>query len=135
MFNPLNILKPIISKATDLIPNPRARAKEKSEQINKIISTESDAQLAQLKINAIESQSKSLLASNWRPFLCFGLAYALIYMVVLKPHIEWLILVFNWNLPPLPALDMHLVEKYLIPLLGFGVGVRSVEKILKVASK
>lgn len=123
----------VVSKVANLIPNPNARKREKAEQMKQVLASTTDVKLAQLKINAIEAQSKGILASNWRPFLCVGLAYALLYMTVFKGHLEWLILAMAWNLPPLPVIDMEIVKTYLVPLLGFGIGARTVEKILKVA--
>ena len=85
----------------------------------------------QLEINKMEAQHRSIFVAGWRPFLGWGLSFAMIWHFVLAP-----ITIFGFSYagveaPELPAFDMDSLMTVLLGMLGLG-GLRTVEKLKKV---
>ena len=83
---------------------------------------------AQLEINKVEAGSANLFVAGWRPACGWTCAAAFAYSFVLQPFAVFLITVFKWQAPPLPALDMGPLMAVLGGMLGLG-GLRTVEKL------
>jgi len=82
----------------------------------------------QLEINKMEAQHRSIFVAGWRPFLGWGLSFAMIWHFVLAP-----ITIFGFSYagveaPELPAFDMDSLMTVLLGMLGLG-GLRTVEKV------
>ena len=82
----------------------------------------------QLEINKIEASHRSIFVAGWRPFLGWGLSFAMIWHFVLAP-----ITIFGFSYagveaPELPAFDMDSLMTVLLGMLGLG-GLRTVEKV------
>ena len=82
----------------------------------------------QLEINKMEAQHRSIFVAGWRPFLGWGLSFAMIWHFVLAP-----ITIFGFSYagveaPELPAFDMDSLMTVLLGMLGLG-GLRSFEKV------
>ena len=82
----------------------------------------------QLEINKAEAQHRSIFVAGWRPFLGWGLSFAMIWHFVLAP-----ITIFGFSYagveaPELPAFDMDSLMTVLLGMLGLG-GLRTVEKV------
>jgi hypothetical protein len=86
----------------------------------------------QLLINLEEAKHQNLFVAGWRPFIGWTCGVALAYSFVLQPFAAFLVGVYKWQLPPLPALDASSLMTILLGLLGLG-GMRTFEKLRGVA--
>jgi hypothetical protein len=66
--------------------------------------------------------------AGWRPFLGWGLAFAMIWHFVLAPMIIFGFAYAGMEAPRLPAFDMDSLMTVLLGMLGLG-GLRTVEKV------
>ena len=81
----------------------------------------------QLEINKVEAQHRSMFVAGWRPFLGWGLSFAMIWHFVLVPLITFICAFAGMNIPDLPYFDMESLMTVLLGMLGLG-GLRSFEK-------
>jgi hypothetical protein len=87
-----------------------------------------EANMGQIEINKAEAQHRSMFVAGWRPFLGWGLSFAMLWHFVLAP-----ITIFGFSYagvtaPDLPVFDMDSLLTVLMGMLGLG-GLRTVEKI------
>jgi hypothetical protein len=76
--------------------------------------------------NNIEAASESLLKSGWRPATGWVCVTGLGYMVLLRPLLSWVALIFELPIPP--EIDISVLLTLLTGLLGLG-GFRTLEKL------
>ena len=81
----------------------------------------------QLEINKMEAQHRSLFVAGWRPFLGWGLSFAMVWHFVLAPLITFICAFSGVEIPDLPYFDMESLMTVLLGMLGLG-GLRSFEK-------
>ena len=81
----------------------------------------------QLEINKVEAQHRSMFVAGWRPFLGWGLSFAMIWHFVLVPLITFICAFAGADIPDLPFFDMESLMTVLLGMLGVG-GLRSFEK-------
>ena len=81
----------------------------------------------QLEINKTEAQHRSLFVAGWRPFLGWGLSFAMIWHFVLVPLITFICAFAGVDIPELPHFDMESLMTVLLGMLGLG-GLRTYEK-------
>lgn len=87
-----------------------------------------EANMGQIEINKAEATHRSMFVAGWRPFLGWGLSFAMLWHFVLAP-----ITIFGFSYagvtaPDLPVFDMDSLLTVLMGMLGLG-GLRTVEKI------
>jgi hypothetical protein len=83
--------------------------------------------MGQLEINKMEAQHRSVFIAGWRPFLGWGLSFAMIWHFVLVPMITFGFAYAGVVPPDLPAFDMESLMTVLLGMLGLG-GLRTFEK-------
>lgn len=81
----------------------------------------------QLEINKAEASHRSIFVAGWRPFLGWGLSFAMIWHFVLVPMVTFGFAYAGMESPDLPAFDMDSLMTVLLGMLGLG-GLRSFEK-------
>ena len=81
----------------------------------------------QLEINKVEAPHRSMFVAGWRPFLGWGLSFAMIWHFVLVPLITFICAFAGMDIPDLPFFDMESLMTVLLGMLGLG-GLRSFEK-------
>jgi hypothetical protein len=81
----------------------------------------------QLEINKVEAQHRSMFVAGWRPFLGWGLSFAMIWHFVLVPLITFICAFAGADIPDLPFFDMESLMTVLLGMLGLG-GLRTYEK-------
>ena len=81
----------------------------------------------QLEINKVAAQHRSMFVAGWRPFLGWGLSFAMIWHFVLVPLITFICAFAGMDIPDLPFFDMESLMTVLLGMLGLG-GLRSFEK-------
>jgi hypothetical protein len=86
----------------------------------------------QLEINKAEASSSSLFVAGWRPYVGWVCGSALAYHFMLQPCLAFLIALYKWQAPPLPAFDMGSLMTILLGMLGLA-GARTYEKVKGVA--
>ena len=78
-------------------------------------------QMAQVELNKIEAQHRSIFVAGWRPAIGWVCAIGLLYNLILRP-------VANGFGGEFPAIDSSTLHSLIIALLGLG-GLRTFEKI------
>ena len=86
-----------------------------------------EANMGQLDINKMEAQHRSIFVAGWRPFLGWGLSFAMIWHFVLVPMITFGFAYAGMEAPELPEFDMDSLMTVLLGMLGLG-GLRTFEK-------
>ena len=86
-----------------------------------------EANMGQLEINKVEAQHRSIFVAGWRPFLGWGLSFAMIWHFVLVPMITFGFAYAGIESPALPAFDMDSLMTVLLGMLGLG-SLRTFEK-------
>lgn len=84
--------------------------------------------LAQVELNKIEAQHRSIFVAGWRPFIGWVCGIALFYNFVVRDVVAWIITASGANLSMPPELAMEHLMTILMALLGLG-GYRTVEKL------
>jgi holin (3TMs family) len=84
--------------------------------------------LAQLAVNAKEAEHDSVFVAGWRPFVGWVCGGAFAYTFILQPFMVFTTVLFKWQAPPLPVLDMMPMLTVLGGMLGLGA-MRSYEKV------
>jgi hypothetical protein len=87
-----------------------------------------EANMGQIEINKAEAQHRSMFVAGWRPFLGWGLSFAMLWHFVLAPVTIFGFAYSGMPAPDLPVFDMDSLMTVLLGMLGLG-GLRTVEKI------
>ncbi len=83
--------------------------------------------LAQIEVNRVEAQHRSVFVAGWRPFVGWICGAALAYNFILRDMLVW-ILAIRWpDIPAPAALQLEHLLTVLLSLLGLG-GMRTFEK-------
>jgi len=83
--------------------------------------------LAQMKVNKAEAAHKSLFVAGWRPFIGWVCGVGLLYSVMLRDLIVWVMALIDPTLMPPPDPDTTQMTTVLMGMLGMG-GLRTFEK-------
>lgn len=86
-----------------------------------------EANMGQLEVNKAEAQHRSIFVAGWRPFLGWGLSFAMVWHFVLVPMITFGFAFAGADIPQLPEFDMDSLMTVLMGMLGLG-GLRTYEK-------
>jgi|TARA_R110000787_G_scaffold33476_7_gene87641 hypothetical protein len=86
-----------------------------------------EASMGQISINKAEAGHRSLFVAGWRPFLGWGLSFAMIWHFVLVPMLTFIFAYIGIESPELPIFDIESLMTVLLGMLGLG-GLRSYEK-------
>jgi len=95
------------------------------EKLDKKIIMERLAQqpgLAQVELNKVEAQHRSLFIAGWRPFIGWVCGVGLTFMFLINPIMQW------YTSKDGPALPEDIILELVIALLGLGA-LRTVEKM------
>ena len=87
---------------------------------------------AQVELNKIEAQHRSIFVAGWRPFIGWVCGLSLLYNFILRDIISWLVRYYDSSIEPAPELAMEHLITVLVGMLGLG-GFRTFEKITKVS--
>lgn len=86
-----------------------------------------EANIGQLEVNKAEAQHRSIFVAGWRPFLGWGLSFAMVWHFVLVPVVTFVFAYMRIEAPDLPEFDMSSLMTVLMGMLGLG-GLRTYEK-------
>lgn len=86
-----------------------------------------EANMGQIEVNKAEAQHRSMFVAGWRPFLGWGLSFAMIWHFVLVPIVTFVFAYIRIEAPDLPEFDMSSLMTVLMGMLGLG-GLRTYEK-------
>ena len=132
----LQLLKPIIGptveKILDLIPNKNERERAREDIEKTLIEGIQVAANAQMEINKVEAQHKSIFVAGWRPAIGWICGVALGWNYVLQPIMMWVGYLTGHDLSGAPKLDGGELTTILLGMLGLG-GYRTYEKLKGVA--
>ncbi len=123
----LGLLGPILSKLTDLIPDPEARAKAAAEAQAQLLQVLTTADQQQSDTNKVEAASGSVFVAGWRPFIGWVCGSGLAYSFIVAPLGTGLASMFAAKVT-FPPLDTATLMELLLGMLGMG-GMRTFEKL------
>ena len=84
--------------------------------------------LAQIKLNMVEAQHRSMFVAGWRPFIGWTCGVGIGYHFILQPLIAWGVVVWGPALAVAPpVLEFAPLLSLVMSLLGLGA-LRTVEK-------
>lgn len=124
------LLGPVFQVLDKIIPDTNARAQAKEEMAQALQSMDLEVLKGQLGLNQAQAQSSSIFIAGARPFLLWGFGSALLYMVVIYPHLIYAAKLLGWPAPP--GLDGDLLFSMVTAMLGLA-GMRSFDKAKGVA--
>ncbi len=78
--------------------------------------------LAQVELNKVEAQHRSIFVAGWRPFIGWVCGVGLLMSFIVNPILQW------WTNKPGPALPEDIMMELILALLGLGA-LRTVEKM------
>lgn len=81
----------------------------------------------QTEINKIEAKNTSLFVSGWRPFVGWVCGIGVGFNFVLRPTLNYLLMIFSPETPVMESLSMTQLIPLLMGMLGFGA-LRTYEK-------
>lgn len=84
------------------------------------------ANMAQIEVNKVEAQHRTIFVAGWRPFTGWICASALAYHFIIEPILIFALALQNIQLT-LPTFDMGSLLTVLMGMLGLG-GLRTYEK-------
>ena len=84
------------------------------------------ANMAQIEVNRVEAQHRTVFVAGWRPFTGWICASALAYHFIIEPILIFALALQNIQLT-LPTFDMGSLLTVLMGMLGLG-GLRTYEK-------
>lgn len=121
------LISPVSKLLDKFIPDADERAKLAHEIATMAEKQAHEANMGQLEINKIEAQHRSIFVAGWRPFLGWGLSFAMVWHFVLAPMLIFVFAYTGLETPELPEFDMGSLMTVLMGMLGLG-GLRTFEK-------
>ena len=88
--------------------------------------------VAQVELNKLEAQHRTVFVAGWRPFIGWVCGVALAYNFVVRDLMAWIIRIYEPALEPPPELAMTHLMTVLMGMLGLG-GMRTYEKLKGVS--
>ena len=122
-----NLIGPVTGLLDKFIPDADEKAKLAHDIATMAEKEMHEQAMGQLEINKMEAQHRSVFIAGWRPFLGWGLSFAMIWHFVLVPMITFGFAYAGVVPPDLPAFDMESLMTVLLGMLGLG-GLRTFEK-------
>jgi len=81
----------------------------------------------QTEINKLEAQNVSIFVSGWRPFIGWICGFGFGFNFIIRPILNYVLLVFCPAVPIMASLEMGVLSTLLTGMLGFGA-LRTFEK-------
>lgn len=83
--------------------------------------------LAQVELNKVEAQHRSVFVAGWRPAIGWVCAAGIAYHFLVHPLIMWIFIITWPELTPPPGIEFAPLMTLVLSLLGLG-SLRTVEK-------
>lgn len=132
-FSILTAVTPLLDRVLDLIPDSNARAKARQELTMRLVEIEAQQKLAQVELNKVEAQHKSLFVAGWRPAVGWVGVAGLAWQYILQPFIVTVATIAGYDVI-LPTIDSQELTSLLFAMLGVGA-MRSYDKRKGVATQ
>lgn len=127
------VIGPILGPLVEKIPDPNLRRKLQAEAEASLLTAITSVVLAQIEVNKVEAQHKSVFVAGWRPFIGWTCGVALAYNFVVRPLGMSVAFYAGVDLTDAPELDITELMTVLGGMLGLA-GYRTYEKAKGVAS-
>ena len=82
----------------------------------------------QTNINELEAGNGSIFVSGWRPFTGWVCATGIGFNFILRPILNYILLIFYPAIPIMQSLEMGVLSTLITGMLGFGA-IRTYEKV------
>ena len=86
-----------------------------------------EMQKLQTEINKAEAENASIFVSGWRPFIGWVCGVSLGFNFIIRPLLNYILLVFFTETPIMESLDIGVLTTLVTGMLGFGA-LRTYEK-------
>ena len=103
--------------------------------IDEVITSKEEKALLQIKMNELQTvtnnknaENPSLFVSGWRPFIGWVCGSGIGFNFVIRPIMNYILLVFYPAVETMPSLDVSVLLSLITGMLGFA-GLRTFEKI------
>lgn len=122
---------PVTTFIERYVPDKNARAEAKEALERELVQWAEKSDLAQLDVNKAEAAHSSVFVAGWRPFIGWVGGFSLAWQFAISPILAWFLTVaqgiWQFTVPPLPALDTSQLWTIVTGMLGLG-GLRTYEK-------
>jgi len=103
--------------------------------LDEVITSKEEKALIQIKMNTLQTETNnknaenpSLFVSGWRPFIGWICGMGLGFNFVIRPIMNYILLVFYPTVETMPSLDVSVLLSLVTGMLGFA-GLRTFEKV------
>jgi hypothetical protein len=103
--------------------------------IDEVITSKEEKAILQIKMNELQTvtnnknaENPSLFVSGWRPFIGWVCGSGIGFNFVIRPIMNYILLVFYPAVETMPSLDVSVLLSLITGMLGFA-GLRTFEKI------
>ena len=103
--------------------------------LDEVITSKEEKALIQIKMNTLQTETNnknaenpSLFVSGWRPFIGWICGFGLGFNFVIRPIMNYVLLVFYPAVETMPSLDVSVLLSLVTGMLGFA-GLRTFEKV------
>jgi hypothetical protein len=127
------IIGPILGPLVDKIPDINLRRKLEADAEQALLAAMTGVVMAQVEVNKIEAQHKSIFVAGWRPAVGWVCAIALAYNFILRPIAMYGAFLAGVDLTDAPELNITELMAILAGMLGLATN-RTYEKTKGVAS-
>tara|TARA_R100001086_G_scaffold243170_1_gene171729 strand:- start:252 stop:653 length:402 start_codon:yes stop_codon:yes gene_type:complete len=117
------IAGPLVQLVDELFTTKEERAAAKL----KLLEMDLQPVMAQIEVNKAEASNPSLFVAGWRPFIGWTCGAILVWNYIVVVLLQWLLMLADQDIPPLPTLGVNEMMPVLMGLLGLG-GMRTFEK-------
>lgn len=117
-----------ITAVGNILDNLFTSDKEKLTKEEALLRLAQRPGMAQIEINRVEAQHRSIFVAGWRPFIGWVCGVALAYSFILRDLIAWGVAAAGSTIGLPPELALEHLLTILMALLGLG-SLRTVEKM------
>jgi hypothetical protein len=124
----ISAILPLISTVIDrVIPDKNGAEKAKQEIEKTLIDNANQLNLAQVEVNKVEAEHRSVFVAGWRPMIGWSCAIGIFWLFVGHPLVVY-IDGLDGTVSPIPTIDHDILLELTFAMLGMA-GLRTFEKL------
>jgi hypothetical protein len=124
----ISAILPLISTVIDrVIPDKNGAEKAKQEIEKTLIDNANQLNLAQVEVNKVEAEHRSVFVAGWRPMIGWSCAIGIFWLFVGHPLVVY-IDGLDGTVSPIPTINHDILLELTFAMLGMA-GLRTFEKL------
>jgi hypothetical protein len=124
----ISAILPLISTVIDrVIPDKNGAEKAKQEIEKTLIDNANQLNLAQVEVNKVEAEHRSVFVAGWRPMIGWSCAIGIFWLFVGHPIVVY-IDGLDGTVSPIPTINHDILLELTFAMLGMA-GLRTFEKL------